>query len=263
MAKKKKGACALESIFELTPQNVWGTDATQIIQLWDKEKNTEDFPGMEEKLLNTLRLAFDVVHYNPEDPREQTAYGQEDTWMQLESMAQPKRRIALRAKTIARLSDLTKQNIHHISAAMLLELMDRNFGGGWDAIPNNLKEVIESAFDISTTQLPTSRIHIPGGSVERKLKAGYELLEIQKGTWTEAVFARKKEILEDICDADDKGFSGDDDLIIDDEDNDSLYDEPDGGDASDDTYYSQYAEEANPEEEMEDGMHIDNGEELE
>ncbi len=258
MAKKSKGARALESIFEITPQNIWGTDISQVVQLWDKEKNSEDFLGMEEKLLNIMRLAYDVVHYNPEDPREQAAYGQDSVWMQLESVTQSKRMIAIRPKTIARLTDLTKQNINHISAATLLELMDRNFCGGWDAIPNNLKEVIESAFDISTTQLPTSRIHVPGGSVERKLKAGFELLEIQKGTWTEAVFARKKETIEEFEDGEDNTYS-DDELIVDDE-NDDLYDEPSGEDASDDTYYSQYAEEANPEEEMEDGMHIDNGE---
>ncbi len=260
MAKKKRGARALESIYDLSPQNVWGTEAAQILHLWDKEKNTEDFLGMEEKLLNVMRLAFDVVHYNPEDAREQQAYEQDGNWMQLESMTQPTRKVAIRPKTIARLTDLTKQNIHSISAAMLLELMDRNFGGGWDAVSGSLKEIIESAFDISTTQLPTSRIHAPGGSVERKLKAGFELLEIQKGTWTEAVFARKKEMQEEFEDADNS--YGDDDLIIDDE-NDDLYDAPDGEDAGDDTYYSQYAEEANPEEEMEDGMHIDNGEELE
>ncbi len=262
MAKKSKGARALESIMDLSAQNVWGADAYQIVQLWDKEKILEDFPGVEEKLLNILRLAFEVVHYDPEDAREQSLYEENDIWALLDSTVHPDRKIAIRPKTIARITDLTKQNIHHISAATLLELMDRNFGGGWDAVPPALKEIIESAFDISTSQLPTSRIHAPGGSLERKLKAGYEVLEIQAGAWTEAVFARKKEIVEYFEDSEDNEYSSDDEPIIDD-DNDALYDEPDGEDASDDTYYSQYAEEANPEEEMEDGMHIEDGGELE
>jgi hypothetical protein len=56
-----------------------------------------------------------------------------------------------------------------------------------------MKDIILSGFDISTTTLPASRIHAPGGTLERKVAQGFEVLEITKGTWVEAIFAKKKE----------------------------------------------------------------------
>ena len=103
--------------------------------------------------------------------------------------------VAIRKKHISRLTDLSYENIRHITVATLLELIDRNFGGGWDSISLSLKDIILSGFDISTTTLPASRIHAPGGTLERKLAQGFEVLEITKGTWVEAIFAKKKEPL--------------------------------------------------------------------
>lgn len=264
MAKKGKGtAGSLESIKDLSTQNVWGNDAYQIAKLWEKEREGDEFSKWEDKILNTLRLAFEVVHYNPDNDKEENMYGQKGSdWVQLESTMLPGQRIAIREKHITKLSDLSMQNIKFVSAATLLELINNNFGGGWDAVSNDLKMIIESAFDISTSQLPTSRIHAPGGSMERKLKAGFEVLEIPKGTWTEAIFARKKqEVDESQFIAEDNTFD-DDDLILEDDNMDSDQDNTDDDlmDENDDTYYSQYAREAADNEELDedmgDGMHI-------
>ena len=81
---------------------------------------------------------------------------------------------------------------------MLLELISRNFGGGWDSIALAIRDIIETGFEISTTQLPASRIHAPGGTVEKKVAQGFEVLEIPKGTWVEAIFAKKKDPVEKI-----------------------------------------------------------------
>jgi hypothetical protein len=60
----------------------------------------------------------------------------------------------------------------------------------------SIKDIIESTFDISTTTLPASRIHAPGGTLERKVADGYDVLEVAKGTWVEAIFAKKREPME-------------------------------------------------------------------
>lgn len=267
----KKGKCAagsLESIKDLSTQNVWGNDAYQIAKLWEKERGDDEFSKWEDKILNTLRLAFEVVHYNPDNDKEENMYGKKGSdWVQLESATLPGQRIAIREKHITKLSDLSMQNIKFVSASTLLELINNNFGGGWDAVPNDLKMIIESAFDISTSQLPTSRIHAAGGSMERKLKAGFEVLEIPKGTWTEAIFARKKQEVDESLYMADESNLDDDDLILDDDNIDTDTDQENTDDLldeDDDTYYSQYAEEANDNddlgEEMGDGMHISTGE---
>lgn len=99
---------------------------------------------------------------------------------------------AIRKRPITRVTDLSYENIHHISAAKLLDIIDRNFGGGWDSLNQGVKDVILSAFDISTTTTTKSRLRNPGGLYELKVADGYDVLEIEKGGWVEAIFAKVK-----------------------------------------------------------------------
>lgn len=92
-----------------------------------------------------------------------------------------------------RVTDLTYENIHHISAAKLIEVLDRNFGGGWDSLSQSIQDIIESGFDISTTTLPKDRLHKVGGMYEKKVNDGFEVLEIPKGAWVEAILPRKSQ----------------------------------------------------------------------
>ena len=99
---------------------------------------------------------------------------------------------AIKKRPIMRVTDLTYENIRHISAAKLIEVLDRNFGGGWDSLSQSIKDIIESGFDISTTTLPKDRLHKKGGLYEKKLEDGFEVLEVAKGSWVEAIFAKVK-----------------------------------------------------------------------
>jgi hypothetical protein len=99
---------------------------------------------------------------------------------------------AIKKRPIVRVTDLTYENIRHISAAKLVEVLDRNFGGGWDSLSQSIQDIIESGFDISTTTLPKDRLHKKGGMYEKKVADGYEVLEVAKGTWVEAIFAKVK-----------------------------------------------------------------------
>ena len=91
-----------------------------------------------------------------------------------------------------RVTDLTYENIRHISAEKLMEVIDRNFGGGWDSLSQSIQDIIQSGFDISTTTLPKDRLHKPGGMYEKKVADGFSVLEIPKGAWIEAIFAKLK-----------------------------------------------------------------------
>ena len=189
-----KQEALIESILDLNSTNVWNLTEQDIKKAWDEEKSEGSFATSEDKLLNIIRLSFDVVHYNPSDPREKAKY-ENGEWVTFQHCNEKKGWVAVRKKYITRLSDLSYENIRHITAATLLELIDRNFGGGWDSIALSMKDIILSSFDISTTTLPASRIHAPGGTLERKVAQGFEVLEIAKGTWVEAIFAKKKEPL--------------------------------------------------------------------
>ncbi len=189
-----KEKIALESILDLNSTNVWKLYEYDIKKAWDNEKSECSFATSEDKLLNIIRLCFDVVHYNPADPREQAKY-ENGEWATFQHCDEKRGWVAIRRKYITHLNDLSYENIRFITAATLLELIDRNFGGGWDSISLSMKDIILSSFDISTTTLPASRIHASGGTLEKKVAQGYEVLEIAKGTWVEAIFAKKKEPL--------------------------------------------------------------------
>lgn len=99
---------------------------------------------------------------------------------------------ALKKRPIVKVTDLTYENIRHISASKLVEVMDCNFGGGWDSLSQSIKDIIESGFDISSTTLPHARLHKKGGMYDKKLAEGYEALCVEKGAWVEAVFVKAK-----------------------------------------------------------------------
>ena len=154
----------LDSVLELNSSNVWGVDGQELLDLWQKDIKDEDFASSEEKVLNIIRLAFDVYHFDPKDEREVKRYGTGE-YVILPGAGKYKDAIAIRKKTIRQITDLSYENIKHITAAQLLSLIEANFGGGWESISLTIRDIIESAFDISTTTLPASRIHAPGGTL--------------------------------------------------------------------------------------------------
>lgn len=253
----KKGLKKLESILDLNANNIWDLDEFAISEAWERGREEEDFSISEAKLLNTIRLAFEVVHYNPEDEREVEKY-ENGGWAKLTHCKGEKGCVAIRRKAIERITDLSYENIRHISTAMLLELIDRNFGGGWDSIALAIRDIIETGFEISTTQLPASRIHAPGGTLEKKVAQGFDVLEIPKGTWVEAIFAKKKDPVEKIhMDLPEREYDEDGNPL-------PLHDELETGEENeeeglenDDTYFSSLTPEADVKDLDEEGLNIE------
>lgn len=254
----KKNNAKLESILDINSNNIWECEGNALASLWEQDKAEEGFVSSEDKLLNVMRLCFEVVHYNAEDERDRKKY-ENGEWSNF-SHVDGRRFVAIRPKTIKRLTDLTYENIRHISAATLLDLIDRNFGGGWDSIPLSIKDIIEVGFDISTTCLPNSRLHAAGGTYERKVNAGFDVLEIAKGNWTEAIFAKKKEPVEKLHFAENQ-YDEEGNLIERDEElpDDPMSEEGDEDNENDETFYSSYAPEADVKEDDEDmaGLSMD------
>ena len=153
---------------------------------------------------------------------------------------------AIKKRPIMRVTDLTYENIRHISAAKLVEVLDRNFGGGWDSLPQSIQDIIQSGFDISTTTLPKDRLHKKGGMYEKKVADGFEVLEIPKGNWVEAIFAKLKPEQEKPkmkfgSDEDDEELDDDEDFEVKDDyknhdDEDDAMEDPDDDQITEDNY---------------------------
>ena len=164
---------------------------------------------------------------------------------------------AIKKRPIVRVTDLTYENIRHITAAKLIEVLDRNFGGGWDSLSQSIQDIIESGFDISTTTLPKDRLHKKGGMYEKKIADGYEVLEVPKGTWVEAIFAKlKPEVIKPRIKYDESDIDNEDedaDVIV--EDNYVSHDEVDEMDEfnedemTEDNYRTTFEIESDPDDE--------------
>lgn len=160
---------------------------------------------------------------------------------------------AIRKRPILRVTDLTYENIRHITASKLVEVLERNFGGGWDSLSQSIQDIIESGFDISTTTLPKDRLHKKGGMYEKKIADGYEVLEVAKGTWVEAIFAKlKPEIIKprmkfDSIDEDDENAEIEDNYVSHDEEDEM--DEFNEDEMNEENYRTTFEIESDPDEE--------------
>lgn len=198
--KEEKGAVDEKkalTLKTLTKSSVWDVQENDIFRMFEAAEKEADLKENFRHYLDIIRSAFEMEEVKidkPEVIKKYEARGFKIANIKLDENTQMK--LAIKKRPIMRVTDLTYENIRHISAAKLMEVIDRNFGGGWDSLSQSIQDIIESGFDISTTTLPQDRLHKPGGMYEKKVNDGFEVLEIAKGTWVEAIFAKLKPIAE-------------------------------------------------------------------
>lgn len=181
------------SLKNLTKSSVWDIQENDVFRLWAQAERDADLKDNERHYIDVIKSAFTIEEVKIDRPEVIKKY--EDRGCQVGQVRLDEGTIvkwALKKKPIMRITDLTWENIHHISAQKLIEVLERNFGGGWESLPQSIQDIILSGFDISTTTLPTARLKKEGGLYDKKVADGYEVLEISKGTWTEAIFAKEK-----------------------------------------------------------------------
>ena len=177
----------------LNKSNVWDIQENDVYRMWNAAEKEADLKDNVRQYVDILRSAFDIEEVKIDRPGVISKYeasGFKVGFVKIDDSTKVK--WAIKKRPILRVTDLTYENIHHISAAKLLEVIERNFGGGWESLSQSIQDIIEQGFDISTTTLPKDRLHKPGGMYEKKVNDGYEVLEIEKGTWVEAIFAKEK-----------------------------------------------------------------------
>ena len=200
----------------LTKSNIWDIQENDVFRLLDTAERESDLKENMRHYVDIVKSAFDIEEVKIDKPEVIAKFeerGFKVGFVRLDDSAKIK--WAIKKKPILRVTDLTYENIRHISATKLLEVLDRNFGSGWEGVPQSIQDIIERGFDISTTTLPKDRLHKPGGMYEKKIKDGYEVLEVEKGTWVEAIFAKEKPEVQTIKEVSD---DDDDDNIEDEED---------------------------------------------
>lgn len=181
------------SLKSMTKSSVWDIQENDVFRLWEGVEKDTDARDDLRHYQDIIRSAFLIEELSDDSEINKKRYEKQGYKVgQIRVDDSSSVTWAIKKKTIIRITDLTYENIRHISAAKLVEVLERNFGGGWESIPQSIQDIIESAFDISTTTLPKDRLHKKGGMYEKKVNDGYEVLEVEKGSWVEAIFAKLK-----------------------------------------------------------------------
>lgn len=217
---KKEKALTLKT---LTKSSVWDIQENDVFRLWEAAEKDSDLKDNQRRYLDVIRSAFEIEEVKIDKPEVVDKYTQRGFRVGTFRIDDANVKYAIKKRPIMRVTDLTYENIHHISATKLIEVLDRNFGGGWESLPQSIQDIIQSGFDISTTTLPKDRLHKAGGLYEKKLADDYEVLEIPKGTWVEAIFAKEKPEIEKVR----MRFNDEDELDREDELRDSEDDDDD------------------------------------
>ena len=181
------------SIKSITKSSVWDIQENDVFRMWEAATKDAEVKENIHHYLDIFKSAFFIEEIKDDPLLVKKSYekrGYKVTQIKFDENL--KFAWAIKKRPIMRVTDLTYENIRHISAAKLIEVLDRNFGGGWDSLSQSIQDIILSGFDISTTTLPKDRLHKKGGMYEKKVEDGYEVLEVEKGGWVEAIFAKLK-----------------------------------------------------------------------
>jgi len=183
------------TIKSLTKSNVWDVQENDVIRFLKSAGKDQDMRENFHHYADILRSAFELEElksFKEEDKAKFAKRGFQVAEVVLDENT--KYYWAIKKKSIMRVTDLSYENIRHISAQKLLEVIERNFGGGWESLSQSIRDIIESGFDISTSTLPKANCH--SGMYKRKVADGFEVLEIPKGNWVETIFAKEKPAVE-------------------------------------------------------------------
>jgi hypothetical protein len=181
------------SIKAITKSSVWDIQENDVFRMFEAATKDAEVKENVNHYVNIFKSAF-LFEDLPDDSAP-TKKSYEKRGYKVASIKFDEGRHylwAIKKRPIVRVTDLTYENIRHISAAKLVEVLERNFGGGWDSLSQSIQDIIQSGFDISTTTLPKDRLHKKGGMYEKKVEDGFEVLEVPKGGWVEAIFAKLK-----------------------------------------------------------------------
>lgn len=264
MAKEETTNKAL-SLKALTKSSVWDIQENDIFRMLDAAEKDAELKDNLRHYADIIRSAFMIEEVKDDSKPVLEKYAKQGYKVGNIKLGEDQKVTwAIKKRPIMRVTDLTYENIRHISAAKLVEVLDRNFGGGWDSLSQSIQDIIESGFDISTTTLPKDRLHKKGGMYEKKIADGYEVLEVAKGSWVEAIFAKvKPETIKPRMKFDEhKGFGDgdddedeDDDLPVDNynspDEDDIEIDEPNDDEINENNYRTTFDISSDPDEDAE------------
>lgn len=187
------------SLDDLNKGNVWTVTPSELSQMIiNAKKRRDEFTENERHYMNIVKTVFDILYLK----RDETEKIDQLERIGYEIFSTPDENgnntIAIRKHPIKKVTDLTLENIQHLSAWEVLELIAHNMGTGWKGLPLAIQDIIESAFFVDCTIMPEKTMRKEGGIIDRRKADDYEVLEIERGTWIEGIFMKPKPKVEKV-----------------------------------------------------------------
>ena len=187
------------SLADLNKSNVWTVSPAELSQMIiDAKKKRDEFADLEKHFKNIVKTVFDIQYLKREDIALVNKLERQGFDVFSTPDENGNNAIAIRKHPIKKVTDLTLENIQHLEATEVLQLIQNNMGTGWKGLALSIQDIIEQAFFVDCTVMPEKTMHKPGGIVDRRKEDGYEVLEIVRGTWIEGVFMKPKPKVEKV-----------------------------------------------------------------
>lgn len=193
-----KGLTKRITLDELTKGNIWTLSESDLNQMLIKGKKHEEYAENEAHYMNIIRPVFDIVYLNRDNEEKVAALEAQHYQVFSAPNEGENNAVAIRKRQIKKITDLTLENIYHLEPYEILELIEKNLGTGWKGLPLTIQDIIESAFYVDCSVLPAYAMHRAGGVVDRRKADGYEVLELTRGGWIEAIFIKSKPRIEKV-----------------------------------------------------------------
>lgn len=184
---------------DLTKSNIWTVSPQELSQMIiDTKKKRDEYAEMEKHFNNIVKTVFDITYLKREDTEQVNKL--ENIGYEVFSTPDENgnNAIAIRKHPIKKVTDLTLENIQHLEAWEVLQLISNNMGTGWKGLPLAIQDIIESAFFVDCTVMPVKTMRKPGGIIDRRKEDGYEVLEMERGAWIEGIFLKPRPKVEKV-----------------------------------------------------------------
>lgn len=185
------------SLGDLNKSNVWTVTPAELSQMIiDAKKKRDEYAEVEKHFKNIVKPVFDIQYLRRDDTNSVNKFESLGFSVFSTPDENGNNAIAIRKHPIKKITDLTLENIQHLEAWEVLELIKNNMGTGWKGLPLAIQDIIEQAFFVDCTVMPEKTMHKAGGIIDRRKEDGYEVLEMVRGTWIEGVFMKPKPKME-------------------------------------------------------------------
>ena len=112
----------------LTKSSVWEVQENDVFRLWEAAEKDNDLKDNQRKYLDIIRSAFEMEKVTVDRPEVLDKLTERGFKIGTFRIDDQNVKYAIKKRPIMRVTDLTYENVGHITASKLIELLERNFG---------------------------------------------------------------------------------------------------------------------------------------